>query len=59
MEEKDTTGGKVKGPRPGSFFIVTLIDAESMSSVNAIMVEIGVSRAEKKGKWNKPMTMLQ
>ncbi|KVH98070.1 RNA-induced silencing complex, nuclease component Tudor-SN [Cynara cardunculus var. scolymus] len=39
IEEKDTSGGKVKGQGTGNVLLVTLIDDESGKSVNAMMLK--------------------
>ncbi|KAI3684387.1 hypothetical protein L6452_33610 [Arctium lappa] len=51
IEEKDTSGGKVKGQGTGNVLLVTLIDDESGNSVNAIMLKEGVARLEKRRRW--------
>jgi staphylococcal nuclease domain-containing protein 1 len=43
IEERDTTGGKSKGQGTGTVFIVSLVDAETESSINAAMLEVCVS----------------
>lgn len=40
IEEKDTSGGKVKGQGTGTIFLVTLVDTEAESSVNALMLQV-------------------
>lgn len=40
IEERDTTGGKVKGQGTGNILLVTLIDEESDGSVNALMLKV-------------------
>lgn len=40
IEEKDTSAGKVKGQGTGTVFLVTLIDTEADTSVNAIMLQV-------------------
>lgn len=40
IEDKDTSGGKVKGQGTGTVLIVTLIDVESESSINAAMLKV-------------------
>ncbi|CAM6104246.1 unnamed protein product [Calypogeia fissa] len=54
VEDKDTSGGKVKGQGTGPRLIVTLIDEDNKSSINAIMTERGLARVEKQGKWDTP-----
>ncbi len=41
VEEKDTTGGKVKGQGTGPRLIVTLIEQETNKSIQAILLEVG------------------
>jgi staphylococcal nuclease domain-containing protein 1 len=43
IEERDTTGGKSKGQGTGTVFMVTLVDAETESSINAVMLEVCAS----------------
>lgn len=40
IEDKDTSGGKVKGQGTGTVLIVTLIDVEAESSINAAMLKV-------------------
>jgi staphylococcal nuclease domain-containing protein 1 len=54
VEEKDTTGGKVKGQGTGPRLIVTLIDQETNKSIQAILLEVGLARLEKKHDWDSP-----
>lgn len=51
IEEKDTSGGKVKGQGTGTVFAVTLIETSDDSSVNAAMLKEGLARIEKKRGW--------
>lgn len=51
IEERDTTGGKVKGQGTGTVLLVTLIDSESDLSINAIMLKEGLARLEKRRRW--------
>lgn len=51
IEEKDTSGGKVKGQGTGTIFMVTLIDPEADTSINAIMLQEGLARLEKRRRW--------
>ncbi|KAL4584654.1 hypothetical protein LXL04_009260 [Taraxacum kok-saghyz] len=51
IEEKDTSGGKVKGQGTGTVLLVTLIDPESEISINASMLEGGLARMEKRRRW--------
>ncbi|XP_047081605.1 ribonuclease TUDOR 1-like [Lolium rigidum] len=61
IEERDTTGGKSKGQGTGTVFIVTLVDAETESSINAAMLEEGLARLERSKRWdtNERKTALQ
>jgi len=40
IEDRDTSGGKSKGQGTGNVLIVTLVDAETESSINATMLEV-------------------
>lgn len=40
VEDKDTSGGKVKGQGTGTVLIVTLVDVEAESSINAAMLKV-------------------
>ncbi|KAM3268886.1 ribonuclease TUDOR 1 [Capsicum chacoense] len=51
IEEKDTSGGKVKGQGTGTIFLVTLVDPESDVSVNATLLQEGLARMEKRKRW--------
>lgn len=51
IEERDTSGGKVKGQGTGTILLVTLIDEESDTSVNAVMLKGGLARLEKRRRW--------
>ncbi|KAL6996806.1 Translin-1 [Sarracenia purpurea var. burkii] len=51
IEERDTSGGKVKGQGTGTVFMVTLIDTNTNSSVNAALLKEGLARLEKRKKW--------
>ncbi|XP_004235862.2 ribonuclease TUDOR 1 [Solanum lycopersicum] len=51
IEEKDTSGGKVKGQGTGTIFLVTLVDPESDVSVNATLLKEGLARMEKRKRW--------
>lgn len=42
IEERDTSGGKSKGQGTGNLLIVTLVDAETETSINATMLEVCV-----------------
>ncbi|KAK9104002.1 hypothetical protein Scep_020846 [Stephania cephalantha] len=52
IEERDTSGGKVKGQGTGTVLIVTLVDVEAGSSVNAAMLEEGLARVERRKRWD-------
>lgn len=51
IEERDTSGGKVKGQGTGNVLLVTLIDPESDISINASMLQGGLARMEKRRRW--------
>ncbi|KAL7152664.1 hypothetical protein ABFS83_04G113800 [Erythranthe nasuta] len=51
IEEKDTSAGKVKGQGTGTVFLVTLIDTEAETSINAILIQEGLARLEKRRRW--------
>ncbi|XP_075490164.1 ribonuclease TUDOR 1-like isoform X1 [Primulina tabacum] len=55
IEERDTSGGKVRGQGTGTIFMVTLIDTkadtEAEISINAIMLQEGLARLEKRRRW--------
>ncbi|KAG8388177.1 hypothetical protein BUALT_Bualt02G0098700 [Buddleja alternifolia] len=51
IEEKDLSLGKVKGKGTGPVFMVTLIDTEADKSINAIMLQEGLARLEKRRRW--------
>lgn len=40
IEERDTSGGKVKGQGTGTIFMVTLVDPETDLSINATMLQV-------------------
>lgn len=40
IEEKDTSGGKVKGQGTGTIFMVTLVDPDAEMSINAVMLQV-------------------
>ncbi|CAN1242042.1 Ribonuclease TUDOR 1 [Linum perenne] len=52
IEEKDVSGGKVKGQGTGPVLIVTLVAVDAEISVNAALVQEGLARIEKKRKWD-------
>uniref|UniRef100_A0A1J3DI37 Ribonuclease n=1 Tax=Noccaea caerulescens TaxID=107243 RepID=A0A1J3DI37_NOCCA len=51
VEERDTSGGKVKGQGTGAELVVTLIAVDDEISVNAAMLQEGIARLEKRRKW--------
>ncbi|ONK58667.1 uncharacterized protein A4U43_C09F15430 [Asparagus officinalis] len=52
IEERDTSGGKVKGQGTGTVLLVTLVDAEAESSINAAMLQEGLGRLERRKRWD-------
>ncbi|KAM0934780.1 putative micrococcal nuclease [Dioscorea sansibarensis] len=52
VEDKDTSGGKVKGQGTGTVLIVTLVDVEAESSINAAMLKEGLARLERRKRWD-------
>lgn len=42
VEERDTSGGKVKGQGTGTILVVTLVDVEAGSSINAAMLQVRI-----------------
>ncbi|KAE9604221.1 putative micrococcal nuclease [Lupinus albus] len=53
VEERDTSGGKVKGQGTGTFLAVTLVAVDSEISINALMLQDGVARTEKRNRFDK------
>ncbi|XP_058195717.1 ribonuclease TUDOR 1-like [Rhododendron vialii] len=51
IDDKDTSGWKVKGQGTGTVFVVTLVDETTGSSINAAMLKDGLARLEKRRKW--------
>ncbi|XP_052182373.1 ribonuclease TUDOR 1-like [Diospyros lotus] len=51
IEERDTSGGKVKGQGSGTVNMVTLVDAKMDCSVNAVLLKEGLARMEKRRRW--------
>ncbi|CAN8264740.1 unnamed protein product [Cochlearia groenlandica] len=51
VEERDTSGGKLKGQGTGTELVVTLIAVDDEISVNAAMLQEGIARMEKRRKW--------
>ncbi|KAI8544128.1 hypothetical protein RHMOL_Rhmol08G0271500 [Rhododendron molle] len=54
IEDKDTSGGKVKGQGTGTILMVTLIDTNTNSNINAALLKEGLARLEKRKKWERP-----
>uniref|UniRef100_A0ACD6A4E4 Uncharacterized protein n=1 Tax=Avena sativa TaxID=4498 RepID=A0ACD6A4E4_AVESA len=52
IEERDTSGGKSRGQGTGTILIVTLVDPETESSINAAMLEEGLARLERSKRWD-------
>ncbi|KAL9229368.1 hypothetical protein vseg_004842 [Gypsophila vaccaria] len=52
IEERDTSGGKVKGQGTGTVLLVSVIDEESSSNVSAAMLKVGLARLEKRRRWD-------
>ncbi|KAJ4847923.1 Translin-1 [Turnera subulata] len=52
IEERDSSGGKVKGQGTGPILFVTLVAVDSDTSINAAMVQEGLARMEKRKKWD-------
>ncbi|KAK8325340.1 hypothetical protein V6Z12_A11G046000 [Gossypium hirsutum] len=51
IEERDVSGGKVKGKGTGTVLIVTLVAEKSDLSINAAMLQEGLARLEKRKRW--------
>ncbi|GLT83908.1 hypothetical protein SLE2022_021720 [Rubroshorea leprosula] len=51
VEDRDTSGGKVKGQGTGTVLVVTLVAVDAEISVNAAMLQEGLARMEKRKKW--------
>ncbi|KAK4755127.1 hypothetical protein SAY87_008884 [Trapa incisa] len=51
VEERDTSGGKVKGQGTGTVLVVTLSASDSEESINAAMLEVGLARLERRKRW--------
>lgn len=54
VEDKDTTGGKVRGKGTGTCLIVTLIDPASSKTIQSLMLENGLAKLEKINRWDTP-----
>ncbi|KAJ0973495.1 hypothetical protein J5N97_021454 [Dioscorea zingiberensis] len=52
VEDKDTSGGKVKGQGTGPILIVTLVDVKAETSINAAMLQEGLARLERRKRWD-------
>lgn len=52
IEDKDTSGGKVKGQGTGTILSVTLVDLDAEISINAAMLQEGLAKLERKMKWD-------
>ncbi|KAF8390783.1 hypothetical protein HHK36_025311 [Tetracentron sinense] len=52
VEERDTSGGKVRGQGTGTVLIVTLVDVEAGSSINASMLQEGLASLERRKRWD-------
>lgn len=52
IEDRDTSGGKVKGQGTGNILIVTLVDVKTSTSVNAELLQQGLARLERKMRWD-------
>ncbi|KAJ8772455.1 hypothetical protein K2173_027632 [Erythroxylum novogranatense] len=50
VEERDLSGGKVKGQGTGPITVVTLVAVDAEISINAAMVQEGLARIEKRRK---------
>lgn len=53
VEERDASGGKVKGQGTGTVFIVSLVDVENDTSINAAMLKEGLATLEKRRRWDR------
>ncbi|CAN7113839.1 unnamed protein product [Brassica rapa subsp. narinosa] len=51
IEERDASGGKVKGQGTGTELVVTLIAVDDEVSVNAAMLQGGIARMEKRRRF--------
>ncbi|PON97497.1 Nuclease domain-containing protein [Trema orientale] len=51
VEERDSSGGKVKGQGTGTILSVTLVAVDAEISVNAAIVQEGLARLEKRKRW--------
>ncbi|XP_057422094.1 ribonuclease TUDOR 1-like [Lotus japonicus] len=53
VEERDTSGGKLKGQGTGTILAVTLVAVDAEISVNAAMLQEGLARMEKRNRWDR------
>jgi len=53
VEEKDTSGGKVKGQGTGTILVVILVVVDAEINVNAAMLQEGLARTEKRNRWDR------
>ncbi|GMN62202.1 hypothetical protein TIFTF001_031286 [Ficus carica] len=51
VEERDASGGKVKGQGTGPITSVTLVAVDAEISINAAMLQEGLARLEKRKRW--------
>ncbi|KAK3183294.1 hypothetical protein Dsin_030580 [Dipteronia sinensis] len=51
VEERDASGGKAKGQGTGTALIVTLVAVDAEISINALMLQEGLARVERRKKW--------
>ncbi|XP_044504152.1 ribonuclease TUDOR 1-like [Mangifera indica] len=51
VEEKDTSGGKIKGQGTGTTLVVTLVAVDAEISINALMLQEGLARVERRKRW--------
>ncbi|XP_048333257.1 ribonuclease TUDOR 1 [Ziziphus jujuba] len=52
VEDRDVSGGKVKGQGTGTVLIVTLVAVDAEISINAAMLQEGLARLEKRKRWD-------
>ncbi|KAL9313935.1 hypothetical protein ACSQ67_019387 [Phaseolus vulgaris] len=53
VEEKDSSGGKVRGQGTGTILGVTLVAVDADISVNAAILQEGLARTEKRTRWDR------
>ncbi|KAK1568612.1 hypothetical protein Q3G72_026715 [Acer saccharum] len=51
VEERDASGGKAKGQGTGTALIITLVAVDAEISINALMLQEGLARVERRKKW--------